>query len=321
MKVIKDYYLILDTETATLPYYTGDNEKTRKGISIAKPLVYDIGWVISDRQGNIIKESNYLIQETFFVSEIFSTAFYKEKRPMYFEKLKSGDIQVAKWLDAITELLEDCKKCKAVAAYNACFDFKKAIPFTDNYITALYFKDFAEYEERQKKSCYAIEKNGKTNAKNPDYLNPIFKLKGEEFPIIDIWGLACEKLINNDRYKSYCCKNRLFSDSKQYFSTSAETSFQYLTKQHNFIESHTALDDAKIESEILSKALKKGKVEPNIAPFPFRNLGTTYQYVIDKAPKYIDTLIQELGSVKNKSRKTEQIIACLISLKNFEKTY
>ena len=45
------------------------------------------------------------------------------------------------------------------------------------------------------------------------------------------------------------------------------------------------MSDAIIESYILTKALKKGKLEPSIAAFPFRNLGSTFDYVVNQAPK------------------------------------
>jgi hypothetical protein len=48
--------------------------------------------------------------------------------------------------------------------------------------------------------------------------------------------------------------------------------------QHDFIESHTALDDSTIEAQILVKALKKRGVQPVMGEFPFRNLGTTIQF-------------------------------------------
>ena len=56
----KKLYLVLDTETATLPFSDTlcKDEKQKQKIAIAKPLVYDIGWTITDRQGNIIKKEN-----------------------------------------------------------------------------------------------------------------------------------------------------------------------------------------------------------------------------------------------------------------------
>lgn len=65
----KQYFLVLDTETATVPFINDypATDKERKNIAIAKPLVYDIGWIIIDRKGIIIETANYLVQETFFV--------------------------------------------------------------------------------------------------------------------------------------------------------------------------------------------------------------------------------------------------------------
>ena len=76
----KKLYMVLDTETATLPFVKDFDESTRKDIAIAKPLVYDLGWTIVDRKGNVYDKRNYLIQETFFVPNIFNTAYYKDKR-------------------------------------------------------------------------------------------------------------------------------------------------------------------------------------------------------------------------------------------------
>ena len=83
----KKFYLTVDTETATIPFANQicKNANQKQKIAIAKPLVYDIGWSITDRQGNIVKTENFLVQETFFVPNIFNTAYYRDKRPIYME--------------------------------------------------------------------------------------------------------------------------------------------------------------------------------------------------------------------------------------------
>lgn len=289
----KHYYLTLDTETATLPF-VNEMELTasqKKNIAIAKPLVYDIGWTITDRNGNIFKKENFLVQETFFVPNVFNTAYYKDKRPIYMQLLKEGKIQKAEWNTIIEKLLYDLHNCHLSVAYNACFDFKKSIPFTERYIEALYSENYNEWEAKQKKACIAIA--NKTNiAENPDYLTPIFELRGEQFPIADLWTIACNRLINIDKYRSYCIENNLLTNSTQYFKTSAETAFQYLARQYDFVESHTALDDSEIEAFILTKALKKGKIDGELSAFPFRELGTTTDFVIEKKPKYAEALAE-----------------------------
>lgn len=303
----KKFYVTVDTETCTLSFVNEWNlsAKDKQKIAIAKPLVYDLGWVVSDRQGNIIKTRNYLIQETFFVPNVFNTAYYKNKRPIYMELLAKGEIEPKCWKEAFQELLEDMENADMTCAYNVCFDYKKAIPFTDNYINHLYSNDYDKWEYAQRKSCESILK-GKSESHNEDYLKPYVNFNGNEYPICDLWGVACERLINIDKYRNYCLENRLISHSAEFFKSSAETSFQYLMKNYEFIEDHTALSDALIEKEILTKALKKGKIEPYIKEFPFRTLGTTFNYVAEKKPKYKDALLEMLEMYIEESNAIER---------------
>ena len=293
----KKFYLTLDTETATLPWANEicKDEKAKQRVAIARPLVYDIGWVISDRLGNIVKKVNYLVQETFFVPNIFNTAYYCNKRPIYMELLAKQEIIPKCWDEIILELINDIKKVNAVTAYNATFDFKKAIPFTEEYIKKLYSPDYNNWEKKQKAITKRIAENKiKRDEGNPEFLNPVFKLRNISVPIIDLWSIACNRLINIDKYRKYCLDNEYWTASIQFFKTSAETSFQYLEKQYDFVESHTALSDAIIETVILTKALKRGKVEPQIDSFPFRQLGTTFDFVSTKSPKHKNKLINAL---------------------------
>ena len=156
----RKYYLTLDTETATLPFANilCKNDKQKQKIAIAKPLVYDIGWVITQRDGTIVKKENYLVQEIFFVPNVFNTAYYRDKRPIYMELLDKGEIKVDTWNNIIDVLLEDLDQCDITTAYNATFDFKKAIPFTENYIRHLYSESYNRWEKEQYNKCVAILK-------------------------------------------------------------------------------------------------------------------------------------------------------------------
>lgn len=287
----RKFYLTLDTETATLPFANElcKTAQQKQKIAIAKPLVYDIGWTITGTKGDVIKKENYLVQETFFVPNVFNTAYYKDKRPIYMELLQQGNIKVDTWDNIMKVLIQDLNTVDLTTAFNACFDFKKAIPFTERYIKHLYSSDYNDWEYAQRKKCEKII-YGQNDSENPTYLEPYFELRGKQYPIADLWGIACDRLINIDKYRNYCLQNELLTASVIYFKSSAETSFQYLMNKHNFIEDHTALSDAEIEAQILTKALKKGKIEPQIKPFPFRQLGTTYEYVKTKQPKYKNTV-------------------------------
>lgn len=275
----RKYYLILDCETATLPYASKFGGDEKKAISIAKPLIYDLGWTICDAKGKIYRKRSFLITEIFSVPSVFNTAYYKEKRPQYLEKLKAGSISLKTWKET-TEILErDLLEVQAVGAYNAAFDFKKAIPFTEKYIEALYSSDFQRWEEVQEKVCANIAR-GKKAAKRdgaPEFDPCTFTFRGIAYPIFDIWGLACKHLLNTDEYRNACLANNWITSSGKYYQTSAEKAFAYLMNDREFLESHTAIEDAEIESAIFGKIVEKvgiKGIEFEIIFFPFRIVGT-----------------------------------------------
>ena len=271
----RKYYLILDTETATLPFVKSKNytEANRKKIAIMKPLVYDIGWKIIDRQGRTYRRKNYLISEIFCNWEIFSTSYYANKRPIYLDKLKKGEIVLTDWFNATKELCADLSEVFAVGAYNSMFDFKKSIPFTEEYINAFYYENVFEWLDKQKKKCDYIL-NHPNEIKNENFDKDNFNFRNMNYPLFDIWGMACKHLLNNDDFKLMAYKNEWFSPSKYYFSTTAETAFKYFSKDYDFSEAHTAIDDCDIEAKIFSAIIKKSmkNFEIGITYFPFRIL-------------------------------------------------
>lgn len=277
----RKYYLVLDCETATLPCameYTG---KARQTISIAKPLIYDLGWTIVDRQGNIYDKKNYLISEIFSVPAIFDTAYYADKRPIYMDLLGNEEITLTDWRSATAELEEALAEVEAVGAYNSMFDFKKAIPFTELYINKLYSTDFHKWYNFQTEICHNIA-SGKTHKTEREFEPECFRFRNKSYPLFDLWGMSCKHLLNNDEYKQMCIDNEWTTPSGKYFKTSAETTYRYIHKNEDFSESHTALDDATIESEILGAIIKKNlkNLEIGLTYFPFRILGTVDSFQI-----------------------------------------
>lgn len=276
-------YLVLDCETATLPFASelagGDAEKKKK-IAIARPLIYDIGWTITNRKGDIIDKKQFLIAETFSVPSVFNTAYYAEKRPIYLEMLQNRETVIKTWYEVAELLMQDMRKVDAVGAYNSMFDFKKAIPFTELYINKLYSPEYQAWEQMQRKLCYKImnERYQKDEEKNFDGEN--FKFRDEEFPLFDLWGLATKHLLNNATYKKQCLSNEMLTASGTFFKTSAEATFRYLVDKYDFNEAHTALDDATIETYILSQIAKRHSIALGIIFFPFRELGTTDEFVM-----------------------------------------
>ena len=168
---------------------------------------------------------------------------------------------------------------KAVGAYNAAFDFKKAIPFTELYINKLYSPDFHDWLDYQN---YLIDRaaNGFRNkriaSRKPADENEIFRFRGGVYPLFDIWALACEYIMDSDEYRDFAWDEGWITDSGKYYKTSAEVAYRFLSRNREFVEAHTALDDAEIESEILASIIRKDKkkLKMGIVAFPFRIVGT-----------------------------------------------
>ena len=277
----KKLYMMLDCETATLPFadeIADGNAERKKRIAIAKPLIYDIGWTITNRAGDILESKQFLIAETFAVPAVFNTAYYADKRPIYLEMLRKNETSIKPWDEVMEVLISDMAKVDGVGAFNSMFDFKKAIPFTELYIRELYSATYYQWEQIQRKSAARIA-DGEKNQPNSDFEAEIFRFRGREYPLFDMWGLATTYLLNNSTYKNKCLEHSMLTNSGTYFKTSAESTFRYLCDKYDFNESHTALDDAIIESFILSKVAAKHAITMGIKFFPFRDLGYTDDFI------------------------------------------
>ena len=66
------YIMVLDVETT--------NNNMEKGAK-NDGLVYDIGFVVCDKQGNIYCKRSFAIKEIFDWTELMSTAYYYRKLP------------------------------------------------------------------------------------------------------------------------------------------------------------------------------------------------------------------------------------------------
>ena len=270
----RKYYMVFDCETATLPCASQYDEEQRKNIAITKPLIYDLGWKIVDRNGIVYNRMNFLISEIFSVPSVFDTAYYAEKRPIYLEKLRKGEIVLTDWQTAMTAFIDDLAVVEAVGAYNSMFDYKKAIPFTELYISQLYSPNFHNWLKWQSKSCEWLAEGGKVEGQQA-FEESVFRFRGKTYPLFDLWGLSCQHILNCDEYKQMCIDNNWQTASGKYFKTSAETAYRFLSGNTAFDESHTAIDDCDIEAELFAEIVRrtKNKWEMGIEFFPFRLLG------------------------------------------------
>lgn len=191
--------------------------------TLDNPIIYNIAWQLIDKKGNIYIEEDYLINEIFFNDSLMKTAYFYNKTPFYYEKLQRGQIIAAPKKIIINQLRNIFKKyekqIKFITAYNAKFD-KKAI---ENTFDNVHFKKYQWGCLWQAFKSLAETARQKTYTKFCDEYN--FKTKHE----------------------------------KPQNQTKAETAYRYIINNIDFIESHTALEDVKIESEILIWLLRQHK--------------------------------------------------------------
>lgn len=214
----KKYIMVMDVETAG---------------GLEQKLVYDLGFAIVDKKGNIIEERSFLIKEIFENKPLMTSAYYAEKVPTYLKDLEEGKHELVSFWQAREELLMMAEHygVKTFSAYNLNFDMS-ALKNTTNYILS----------------------GGKSHKGNYKFLTPNFK--GSE--MLCIWSLACELLFSQKSFAKFAVENQLYSKAGNY-RTSAEVAYRYMTNDPGFVEEHTGLEDVRIEAEILGRCLRQNK--------------------------------------------------------------
>jgi hypothetical protein len=203
----KKYFMILDTETC------GD-------------LVFDYGYTVIDRKGNMVAEGSFVCEEFMNHPEIldmFNDLFTKDKIAEYYFSLYMGlnEFTVMPFAE-IRRTINTVRKAfnATVCAYNASFDVSHLLK------TAQYFG-----------------------------YNQFFKGNVE---FMDIWAMALSVLCNSRNYLKFCAKHNL-TTAKGHPQTGAEAVYRYLTKDATFEEKHTARQDCEIESYIFTQILRRKK--------------------------------------------------------------
>ena len=206
--------------------------------TIEQPLCYDIGYAICDRSGKIYEERSFVVAEMFIDhKDLMESAYYAEKLPQYWEDLKNGKRTMKSIFNIRKQILEDMKKysIRKVGAYNMGFD-KRALNNTLRYCSKSRFRWFFPF--------------------------------GTKF--FCIWNMACQVVMNQISYIKFAIQNGLENPSGN-IQTSAESCYKFLKKQVDFVESHTGLEDVKIEVEILAECYRKHKkMSTEISPSCWR---------------------------------------------------
>jgi hypothetical protein len=213
----KNYYLVFDVETAPI-------DNTIESVEPKNMLVYDLGYMIVDKQGNIYKQESLIIKEIFFNNDLMRSAYYYNKVPLYFDSIINQESEVVDFATAKKRFFKDFYSygCKACVAYNARFDFY-ALHVTSQKILGNYFFPY-------------------------------------DFEVWDALKMARDIMKQRPTYKRFCeHHNFMTRHKKPQPQMKAETVYRYITNNPNFIESHTGLQDTAIEKEIFTFCLRQHK--------------------------------------------------------------
>jgi len=217
----KKYLIGLDTETC-------NSFETEKGVDLTQSLVYDIGWVVCDKKGNIYKTRSFVVAETFCgMSDIMKSAYYAEKIPNYWEDIKNGSRIISSFWKIRKTLLEDMKEYRinTVFAHNAGFD-NRALNNTFRYLTCSKFRWFFPWDTE----------------------------------IWDTLKMARQTIGKQKSYISFCERHGYMTKHKTPRPRlTAEILYRYLSNNKDFIESHTGLEDVLIETKIMAHCLRQHK--------------------------------------------------------------
>ena len=187
------------------------------------PIVYDVGYQIFSLDEGALCERSFVNADVFCDAELMASAYFADKIPDYWQEIVSGQRILKKWFNIKKQIAEDCQKygVEIACAHNAAFD-NRALNITQRYQTTSKYRYFLPF--------------------------------GVEW--WDTLKMARETLKKNEDYGTFCYENDYLT-SRGCRRYTAEIIYRWLTKNTDFEESHTGLEDVKIERQIFEYCLSE----------------------------------------------------------------
>lgn len=213
------YGIMLDTETA-------NTHPTENGLDMSDVLPYDIGFAVIDSHGRVYEKYSFVNSDIFYhESELMKSAYYAKKIPQYIEDIENGNRKVGNTYQIRKALIDVINKynCVFICAHNAKFD-NTALNNIQRWTTKSKYRYFVPY--------------------------------GVEW--WDTLKMARDVLGSMSTYRTFCEENGYITKNNQLRFT-AEIIYRYITKNNDFVESHTGLEDVEIEAQILAYCVRQHK--------------------------------------------------------------
>ena len=215
------YIIVMDTETCNTLDIDGK-------LDMSNVFVYDIGWQVTDKRGRVYDEKSYLAREIFeWEQDLMKSAYYADKIPQYLKEVAEGKRVIESFYNIRKDFLDTMERynTKTVAAHNMRFD-NKATANTQRWLTKSKYRFFFPY--------------------------------GTE--LWDTMKMANDVIATTPSYKNFCLENGFVTKHKKPRPrVTAEILYRYITKDLDFVESHTGLEDVNIERQIMAYCFAKKK--------------------------------------------------------------
>ena len=180
------------------------------------PIVYDVGYQIFTLGGGVLCERSFVNLDVFNDADLMASAYFADKIPQYIADIADGKRIGKTWAGIKWQIAQDCKwfGVTVACAHNAAFD-NRALNNTQRYETTSKYRYFLPY--------------------------------GVEWH--DTLKMARGILKNDEAFGEFCYENDYLTKNgcRRY---TAEIIYRWLHQDNDFIESHTGLEDVKIEREI-----------------------------------------------------------------------
>ena len=216
---MKSLKIVLDTETCPL-------DNSLNTVVPSNMFVYDIGWAVVDKDGNVYKTCSFVNSDIYSVEkELMKSGYYASKLPQYARDIENGTRILATFYEIRKALLEDIEafNVKEIFAHNMRFDYG-ALNNTQRWLTKSKYRFYF-----------------------PKSIN-----------ICDTLKMARDVVAKTPSYKKFCESNGYLTKNGR-AQLKAETLYKFITKDLDFVESHTALEDVLIEKEIMAYCYRKHK--------------------------------------------------------------
>ena len=196
------------------------------GCDLKDSIVYDVGWEVTDKRANVYLERSFIVAEVFLgMADIMKSAYYAKKNPQYLEDINAGRRIVKPFGEIVRIFRQDCRdwNIQAIFAHNARFDWN-VLNNTQRFLTKSRYRYFFPY---------GIE-------------------------IWDTMKMAQSTIAKQKGYIAFCDMHN-YKTKKGQPRVTAEILTRYLLGDNAFNESHTGLEDVRIEAKILAHCFKQHK--------------------------------------------------------------